>query len=195
MKTNITVASADYRKLSDDELVHRFIHRNDHTTINVLFERYGHLTLGVCLKYLKNEHAAKEATQQIFIRLSEDMHTFQRNNFKMSLLKITRNFCLAQLGSPVKISISNEFSHSDFVENKSGGRETEHGNFYKKLNAALYQLHAEERVCIDLFYVQKMTYAEIAATTKYSLRQVKTYLQNGKHNLKIKLETLAEERK
>ena len=46
----------------------------------------------------------------------------------------------------------------------------------------------EQRQCVTLFYLEKRSYNEIADTTGFSLMQVKSYIQNGKRNLKIGLE-------
>jgi RNA polymerase sigma-70 factor (ECF subfamily) len=41
---------------------------------------------------------------------------------------------------------------------------------------------------VTLFYLQKQSYQQIADKTGYNLLQVKSYIQNGKRNLKILLE-------
>ncbi len=38
------------------------------------------------------------------------------------------------------------------------------------------------------FYLQEKSYKEIADSTNYSMNQVKSFIQNGKRNLKIMLE-------
>jgi RNA polymerase sigma-70 factor (ECF subfamily) len=53
---------------------------------------------------------------------------------------------------------------------------------------AIQQLNPEQRTCIQLFYLDKKSYQEIADKTGYSLLQVKSYIQNGKRNLKLLLE-------
>lgn len=60
----------------------------------------------------------------------------------------------------------------------------------KALNAmeiALHQLSNEQQQCVTLFYLQKKSYQEITDLTGYTLLQVKSYIQNGKRNLKILL--------
>jgi RNA polymerase sigma factor (sigma-70 family) len=186
----LQVSSADYRKLSDQELVHRYVSRKDHVTINVLFERYGHLVLGVCIKYLKNNEAAKDATQQIFIKLLEDLHRFQIENFKSWLLQVTRNHCLMQLRKGVKL-VNKDWEQGEDIESDEGWQQKiEDEKLYEQLELAIAQLNKEQRTCIELFYLKKMTYGEIASATKYTATQVKSYIQNGKRNLKIKLEAL-----
>jgi RNA polymerase sigma-70 factor (ECF subfamily) len=57
-----------------------------------------------------------------------------------------------------------------------------------RLPDALHRLPEPQRVCIDLFYLQQKSYAEVADLTGYDLKQVKSYLQNGRRNLKLILQ-------
>ncbi|MBK7856319.1 MAG: sigma-70 family RNA polymerase sigma factor [Bacteroidetes bacterium] len=57
-----------------------------------------------------------------------------------------------------------------------------------KLNDALATLNTEQRICVELFYLKKKCYQEIAELTNFDMKQVKSYIQNGKRNLKIYLE-------
>lgn len=56
------------------------------------------------------------------------------------------------------------------------------------MEVTLEELNAEQKDCIKLFYLEKQSYQEIAERTGFSLMQVKSYIQNGKRNLKILLE-------
>jgi RNA polymerase sigma-70 factor (ECF subfamily) len=56
------------------------------------------------------------------------------------------------------------------------------------LEACLAELNNEQKSCITLFYLQKNSYQEITEKTGYSLLQVKSYVQNGKRNLKMLME-------
>lgn len=58
----------------------------------------------------------------------------------------------------------------------------------ENMGQAMNQLSPEQKICVELFYLQKKSYQEIADQTGYSLLQVKSYIQNGKRNLKLLLE-------
>jgi len=60
----------------------------------------------------------------------------------------------------------------------------------QQLEAAVTTLVKEQRICIELFYLQRLTYALVAARTGYTVGEVKSHIQNGKRNLKIKLSTV-----
>jgi RNA polymerase sigma-70 factor (ECF subfamily) len=52
----------------------------------------------------------------------------------------------------------------------------------------LQELNKDQKQCVTLFYLEKRSYNEIADQTGFTLLQVKSYIQNGKRNLKILLE-------
>jgi RNA polymerase sigma-70 factor (ECF subfamily) len=56
------------------------------------------------------------------------------------------------------------------------------------LEKGLAQIPEEQRQCVDLFYLQQKCYKEIAAITGFDLNRVRSYIQNGRRNLKIYLE-------
>ena len=55
------------------------------------------------------------------------------------------------------------------------------------LNKAIEELKPKQKECINLFYLKEKTYAEIVKITGYTFNNVKSYIQNGKRNLRIKL--------
>ena len=57
----------------------------------------------------------------------------------------------------------------------------------RKLDAAIDELKDGQRECIRMFYFEKQSYEDIEAKTGYNYKEVKSFLQNGKRNLKIKL--------
>ena len=54
-----------------------------------------------------------------------------------------------------------------------------------KLERCIEKLNTEQKKCVQLFYLEKRTYIEIKEITNYELKKVKSYIQNGKRNLKL----------
>ena len=52
------------------------------------------------------------------------------------------------------------------------------------MNRALHELSEDQKRCVTLFYLEKVSYQEIASRTGFSLMQVKSNIQNGKRNLR-----------
>jgi RNA polymerase sigma-70 factor (ECF subfamily) len=57
-----------------------------------------------------------------------------------------------------------------------------------KLEECMEQLPLEQKHSIQLFFIQKKCYNEIAEITGQEWNKVRSYIQNGKRNLKICME-------
>jgi RNA polymerase sigma-70 factor (ECF subfamily) len=55
----------------------------------------------------------------------------------------------------------------------------------ERLESALKELNPFQKKCIELFYYKNMSYSQIVELTGYSINEVKSYIQNGKRNLKL----------
>jgi hypothetical protein len=83
----------------DGLLIGKFKSTGDLEYLGQLYEKYMHLVFGVCLKYLKDREASRDATMQIFEKLIIEIPKREIDNFKPWLHVITRNHCLMQLRS------------------------------------------------------------------------------------------------
>jgi RNA polymerase sigma-70 factor (ECF subfamily) len=101
---------------------------------------------------------------------------------------VAKNQCLMRLrGKGIKaLKELTEY----LVAEEDSNKETQYENelTFQFLEEALYELSEEQRVCVTLFYLQKESYSQISERTGYSLLQVKSYIQNGKRNLKLLLQ-------
>ncbi|HVK97772.1 MAG TPA: sigma-70 family RNA polymerase sigma factor, partial [Flavisolibacter sp.] len=174
--------------IADSELLEKFYTDKDQVWLGILLERYTLLLYGVCMKYLKDEHAAKDCVQQIFLKALTEIPKYKIEYFKSWLYMVAKNHCLMRLrGQSDKITKEvNE--QSLLVANENKDELLENEQTYEKLEEAIDELNEEQRQCIVLFYLKKNSYQQIAEKTGYSLMQIKSYIQNGKRNLKMILE-------
>jgi RNA polymerase sigma-70 factor (ECF subfamily) len=143
------------------------------------------------MKYYKNPENAKDSTMQIFEKLMDDIPKHEIQYFKAWLYKVSQNHCLMQLRAKKYHTVS-----FDAIHETGNGMEIEESvhpavakeEMLTKMEFAMTELNEDQRKCIDLFYLQKKTYTEIMELTNYSFMQVKSFIQNGKRNLKIKME-------
>lgn len=157
--------------------------------LGVLYNRYMHLVYGVCLSYFKDEEASKDAVMQIFEELVLKLRLHEVQNFKSWLHVLTRNHCLMALRKMSKhdtVSIDDVFvENADFVHlDIEDTKETQLSIMEKCMDT----LPAEQKISVDLFYLQEKCYKEVAEITGYEMLKVKSYIQNGKRNLKICIE-------
>lgn len=188
-----------YNHFSDNELITEYKNTKNNVFVGVLYKRYSHLVLGLSLKYLKDEDEAKDAVMQIFEKLLSDLLKFNIEYFKSWLYSFSKNHCLMIIRtkqSKLKKEIDLQIHADSFMEtetnshlNKAEEKEIQ----YILLEKAIDELNEDQRKCIKLFYLKERSYNEIVDETGYSLNEVKSFIQNGKRNLKIKLEKNSEE--
>ncbi|MBX3242452.1 MAG: sigma-70 family RNA polymerase sigma factor [Chitinophagaceae bacterium] len=149
-------------------------------------QRYTLLLYGVCMKYLKDEEEAKDAVQQIFLKAIAELQKYPVTYFKSWIYMIARNYCLMQLRdrnkTPVPVTEKMLVDNPGESEGKLAHQRKD--TTLEMLSEALNELNEDQKKCVELFYLQKKSYNDIASLTRYSLLQVKSYIQNGKRNLK-----------
>ena len=178
--------SKDFRNIEDKELLNRFYADNNNEWLGILLQRYTLLLYGVCMKYLKNEEDAKDAVQQVFFKVIAELHKYKVDYFKSWLYMVAKNHCLMKLrGQKHVIELSDR--HTEEPDNRKQEL-LENERTYSLLESAIEELNEEQKQCVILFYLQKKSYNEVSEQTGYSLLQVKSYIQNGKRNLKLLLE-------
>ncbi len=103
---------------------------------------------------------------------------------------VAKNHCLMKIRDKQgKRAIEiNDFHVPIVSDSLDGNPHLEKDQLLNKMSMALEQLNNEQKQCIILFYLEKRSYQEIAETTGFTLMQVKSYIQNGKRNLKILME-------
>jgi RNA polymerase sigma-70 factor (ECF subfamily) len=177
---------------SDEELLDKFKNSGNLDLLGELYARYMHLVYGVSLKYFKNRDDAQDAVMHIFEKLIEELPKHDVQNFKSWLYVLTKNHCLMEIRSRKSsdrllegLKIEQEFMES-VDEMHPIDRDDE--QIEKALRTCIEKLKIEQKQCIELFYYQKLCYQEIAEKLGMNEKKVKSYLQNGKRNLKICLE-------
>ena len=172
---------------TDAELIAAYQKKLDTSLVGELFQRYSHLVFGLCMKYLKDPERSKDEVSNIFEKLLVDLRKHEIDSFKSWLYMVSRNHCLQILRQEKNHTGKNEeaveiWNHADSVEEKEKKESQE-----QQLHQAIQQLNEDQRMCIELFYLKNKSYREIEDLTGLTNKQVKSYIQNGKRNLKIQL--------
>lgn len=166
----------------------RYQSSGDLALLGSLFERYMPLLYGVCLKYLKDEESAKDAVMGIFEELIVKAKKHEVKQFRSWLYVLGKNYCLMQLRAGKGYQ---ELSLDEVMESVPFLHPEENGNKEEVLNAlerCMQKLNEGQRQSVQLFYLEEKCYKEVVELTGYSMNDVKSYLQNGRRNLKICLE-------
>ena len=167
-------------------LAHFYADRNTEW-IGILLERYTVLLLGLCMKYVKNEHEAKDCVQQIFLKVLTEVEKYRIDYFKSWLYMVGKNHCLMRLRQKQgkELRELKESLVEDHPEEKS---EITDERTFELLEQSLAALNEAQQTCVVLFYLKKKSYQQISEETGYTPLQVKSYIQNGKRNLRLLIE-------
>lgn len=172
--------------LSDKELVQLYKQSRDMKVLAELYQRYMDLLYGVCLKYLRDPETSRDAVMNIFEELVGKLNKHEVENFKSWLYTLAKNHCLMQLRTPKNLKTT-EFK-GDYMQSEEevhlNGVLTREDNL-QRLEKCLQTLSAEQKITVELFYLQNKCYNEIAETTGIEWNKVRSYIQNGRRNLKI----------
>jgi RNA polymerase sigma-70 factor (ECF subfamily) len=176
--------------VTDKELIAAYKSSNDLSYVSTLYQRYMDLVFGVCLKYFKEGERSKDAVMDIYEELCKKLKLHEVENFKGWLQVLARNYCLMQLRSPRNMKTTEfnaDFMQSNQTTHLENGVLEKEENF-KKLEECMGQLTMEQKQSIELFFLEKKCYNEIADITGYEWSKVRSYIQNGKRNLKLCME-------
>ncbi len=179
---------------NDTDLVKKYKSGGDINVLGELYTRYMDLVYGVCLKYFKEPEEAKDAVINIFEELVTKLKKYEVTNFKSWLYQLTKNYCLMKIRSskskPVVVDVDimhlGENNHLDNIAEKE--------NQLNGMENCIEQLPAEQKLAIQLFYLQEKCYKEIAELTGTEINRVRSFIQNGRRNLKICMEKQALEK-
>jgi RNA polymerase sigma factor (sigma-70 family) len=186
-----------HNEFTDSELVAAFKKSGDIKYLSTLYQRYMEQVFGVCLKYFKDTERCKDAVMDIFEELNTKLKNYEVDNFKGWLHAVARNYCLMQLRSPRNLKTT-EFNGA-FMQSEESAHlkheQLEKEENFNQLERCMETLPDEQKKCIDLFFRQDKCYNEIVAITGYEWNKIRSYIQNGKRNLKICMEENSSELK
>ena len=179
---------------TDQDLIYRYKQTNDIRFLGDLYSPYMDLVYGVCMKYLKDGEASKDAVMNIFEELVEKLKKHEVDNFKSWLYVVARNHCLMQLRKEGKVKItemSDSFmqSEEDLHLNGEPDKETN----LKFMEDCLEKLPDDQKRTVSLFYLESKCYQEIAELTGQEWNKVRSQIQNGRRNLKLCIENKQKE--
>ena len=177
-------------RLDDDELLARY--RADGRTEHLaeLYTRYTERVYGVALHLLHNRADAEDAVMQLFEELIVKARRHEIRNFPSWLHTVCRNLCLMRLrrvGKMPPAELPRELPDDGQLVDLLADEECRL-RIAEALDRCLEQLPEPQRRSIRLFFFDRYSYADIAAATSWHLKSVRSYIQNGKRNLKICLE-------
>lgn len=175
--------------ITDEELLKRYCESGDLAYFVEAYKRYMPLVYGVALKYLKRPEDAQDAVMQLFEELIVKVKETEIQSFKAWLYTCIRNNCLMEIRKRNKnLSVSLDDSFMEFCDDFHLTIAGENEEREKALQDCIEALPEKQRISVNYFFLQELSYKEVEERTGFSLKNVKSFIQNGKRNLKLCLE-------
>lgn len=171
--------------LSDTELVEYYHQTGDLNYLSDLYQRYMDLVYGVCLQYLKQPEDAQDAVINIFEELIEKLKKHQVAFFKAWLHQVAKNHCLMILRKKKTFFVSPDDENVQIPDDLHLEDVLLKEDQLSALQLCFDELSKEQKLSIELFYLQNKCYKEIASITQMPENKIKSFIQNGRRNLKI----------
>jgi len=181
-------------KLFDDNELVRQFHSGKSVAFEQLTERYHTYILNTCFSFLHDENDAKDAAQDIFIKVYFALNKFKPDaKFSTWLYRIAVNHCLNVLRSRKRKkwllvfskysgdfneTINNVQDHKNNPEQQFESQEQQ-----EAINRALDSLSESSRTAVILHRYQGLSYKEIAAVMDTSVSSVESILFRAKKKL------------
>ncbi|HEU4716408.1 MAG TPA: sigma-70 family RNA polymerase sigma factor [Bacteroidia bacterium] len=172
-------------QLSDQELIEEYRRTSNSWYAGELFRRYTRLITAVAYNYLQNNVDTEDAVMEVFEIILRDLQHHEVNNFKTWVYSVTKHLCLKKLRKDAMEVTDVEHALRNMTAEEAPKSEALRlEEQLEKLREALLRLSEEQKKCIELFYFKEKSYKEVSELTGFSVNEVKSYLQNGKRNLK-----------
>lgn len=151
-----------------------------------LYGRYMPLVYGVSLKYLKNVPDAEDMVMKLYEELREKLLQYSIGLFRSYLYTCVRNACLMEIRRRSKnISVELDEKFMEFCDDFDLEEVKEREGRAEALKACLEALPEKQQKCVQHFFMEERSYKEIVEASGYTLKMVKSFIQNGKRNLRL----------
>ena len=183
--------SSNIGKLHDDEIVRVFVQTGYGRYFEELFHRHGRKVFLACLAFHHNTEAAEDTVQETFLRAYQNLSNFSGGDLVAWLLRIARNCCIDRW--------RRNRPEVSYEALSPGITEPTHEVLGSTTHLALLQLEQEmaalpkhQKACLEL-KAEGLSYEETAAKIGASVDDVRSYLQNGRRTLRLRMaEVLSE---
>jgi RNA polymerase sigma-70 factor (ECF subfamily) len=177
----------NYHKFSNEELLESYRESADTEALGILYERHLEMVFATCQRYLGEEAAAQDAVLDIYEQLCEKVKLHDIQNFENWLFILSKNHCLMFLRkrkTNVHVSID-DFNDLEANEETSNEEHQIAETELKSLESCIKNLPNDQKQAITLFYLEEKSYKEVSEIMKEDVTKVRSYIQNGRRNLKI----------
>ena len=172
--------------VTDESLVSLYLDTQSGKYFDELYKRYAAKIFGKCISLLRNDAAAADATQDVFMKLLLNLSKFSgQSKFSTWVYSITYNFCIDLIRKQKKRRLQSsapedlpeekveEISDAELLEIK-----------VDRLKKVLDEMNPNDKVILLLKYQDGMSIADIAEAMSLTESAVKMRIKRSKQKCK-----------
>jgi RNA polymerase sigma factor (sigma-70 family) len=183
------------RELSDSEIVREYLRTQNSSYFSMLYRKYSGKVYGKCISILKHEDEARDAVQDIFVKIMLNLGNFgEKSQFSTWIYSITYNFCIDVIRKKKK----DKTLFSEDIERAPDVAADEVPDQYllemdmKYLKQVLEELPTGDKMILLMKYQDDMSIKEIADILDKTESAIKMKIKRAKHKAQEIFERLAQ---
>lgn len=171
--------------MSDEEIVQEYLLTQKGYLFDVLYKRYSGKIFGKCISLLKNEEAAEDAVQEIFMKILFNLDKFSgKSKFSTWIYSITYNFCI----DTIRRNKKNISRSVDDIENYDVPDDIDDSFLLEmsieRLKVILDKIPVDDRSILLMKYQDEMSIREIGFVLEKSESAIKMKIKRAKQKFK-----------
>lgn len=173
----------------DSDWLQRYFESKDVQYLGRLYEAYKKKIFLKCFSMVRNEEDAKDLASETFIKAFKSIEQFRTGSpFFPWLNRIANNLCIDYIRKRSR-HIFQPLEETQIVTDQNEQSELEsRPKMNRDILDVVKSLKPQQRRCFCLFYINNLSYTEIAGFTGYSHDKVRSHIQNGRRRFKILME-------
>ncbi len=175
---------AQFKDLSDEELVRRIVKTNNTMLFEVLYDRYSKKVYNKCYGFSRSDDEAEDLTQDVFLMLFVKLGSFKgKSKFSSWLYSLTYNFCVNYVNRNRERKMSDQSDQIETNEHKLNIVVNDGSLFdlrSDKLKKALTLISPEEKTLLLLKYQDDVPIKELCTLLEVGESAVKMRLKRAK---------------
>jgi RNA polymerase sigma factor (sigma-70 family) len=183
------------RELSDSEIVREYLRTQNSSYFSMLYRKYSGKVYGKCISILKHEDEARDAVQDIFVKIMLNLGNFgEKSQFSTWIYSITYNFCIDVIRKKKK----DKTLFSEDIERAPDVAADEVPDEYllemdmKYLKQVLEEIPTGDKMILLMKYQDDMSIKEIADILDKTESAIKMKIKRAKHKAQEIFERLSQ---
>ena len=151
--------------------------QNDRRSQRAFVDKYTKYLFGVCLRYVKNEHSAKDCLQEALLQILKSFDKYEeQGNFKSWIAKVTSMVCLQHLRKNKKFNYADIADAPEIYANENVSQALEVNDILQFLDTMPHNY----RVAINMFIIEGYNHKEISKTLGISASSSRSLVARGR---------------